>query len=51
MPELAKRNKLIKIPQGKWLHNMSVYGCKASYIQMILNDDEYVEVKDDVSPF
>ena len=51
MPELAKRNKLIKTPQGKWLHNMSVYGCKASYIQMILNDDEYVEVKDDVSPF
>ena len=51
MPELAKRNKLIKTPQGKWLHSMSVYGCKASYVQMILNDNEYLEVKDDVSPF
>lgn len=30
---------------------MSVYGCKASYVQMILNDNEYLEVKDDVSPF
>lgn len=51
MPELAKLNKLIKTPQGKWLHSMSVYGCKASYVQMILNDNEYLEVKDDVSPF